>query len=68
MPLPLRTGLDYAVQIARGLAAPHGRGIVHCDLKPGNIFVTPDNQVKILDFGLATHAADVGRDQVASAR
>jgi eukaryotic-like serine/threonine-protein kinase len=55
-PLPLRTALDFAVQIARGLAAAHGRGIVHRDLKPGNIFVTPDNQVKILDFGLATHA------------
>ena len=54
-PLPLRAALDYAVQIARGLAAAHGRGILHRDLKPDNIFVTPDHQVKILDFGLATH-------------
>jgi eukaryotic-like serine/threonine-protein kinase len=56
-PLPLRTALDFAVQIARGLAAAHGRGIVHRDLKPDNIFVTPGNQIKILDFGLATQAA-----------
>ncbi len=56
-PLPLRTALDFAVQIARGLAAAHGRGIVHRDLKPDNIFVTPGNQIKILDFGLATQTA-----------
>ncbi len=51
--LPLRKVLDYALQIARGLAAAHDKGIVHRDLKPENLFVTRDEHVKILDFGLA---------------
>jgi len=52
-PVPLRKAIDYATQIARGLAAPHEKGIVHRDLKPENLFVTNDGRVKILDFGLA---------------
>ncbi len=52
-PLAPRKAIDYATQIARGLATAHEKGIVHRDLKPENLFLTTDGRVKILDFGLA---------------
>lgn len=52
-PLPVGEAVEIAVQIARGLAKAHARGIVHCDIKPSNVFVTDDGVVKILDFGVA---------------
>jgi eukaryotic-like serine/threonine-protein kinase len=51
--LPQRKAIDYAVQIAHGLAAAHGKDIAHRDLKPDNIFITREGRIKILDFGLA---------------
>src|SRR6266404_1465614 len=51
--LPLRKVIDYAQQIVSGLAAAHEKGIVHRDLKPENLFITKDERVKILDFGIA---------------
>jgi eukaryotic-like serine/threonine-protein kinase len=52
-PIPPRKAIDFSIQIASGLAAAHGKGIVHRDLKPDNLFITHDDRLKILDFGLA---------------
>ena len=52
-PISLRKVTEYAQQIVSGLSAAHEKGIVHRDLKPENLFITKDERVKILDFGLA---------------
>jgi serine/threonine protein kinase len=58
-PLPIDTALNYARQIADALEAAHEKGITHRDLKPANIMVTPEGQVKVLDFGLAKAAESI---------
>ena len=56
--LPLEEALDIARQMAEALEFAHDKGIIHRDLKPANVKVTPDGQVKVLDFGLAKALAE----------
>lgn len=66
-PLSQKEELEIAIAVSEGLSAAHDAGIIHRDLKPENIFITSDNHVKILDFGLARHESKVAEQDVSSA-
>jgi serine/threonine-protein kinase len=55
---PLARAVDIGLQITEALAAAHAHGVLHCDLKPSNVLITPDDKAKLLDFGLARPTAE----------
>lgn len=65
--LPLKEGLFILEKIARGLAYAHQEGFVHADIKPANIYITDNNQVKILDLGIAHAFTEAQKDAPSAA-
>ena len=67
-PIPIAEAVAIAGQVAAGLEDAHAHGVVHRDLKPGNVMLTERGQVKVVDFGVAWHAPDLGDQTMTSAQ
>ena len=65
-PLPIETSVKYTLQVAQGLLKAHGKHITHPDIKPLNLIITKDGNVKIIDFGLAEMNPDPDATRLAS--
>ena len=63
-PLSQEQAIDYAIQIVKGLEAANKSGLLHRDMKPGNVIITPDGHAKVLDFGLALGQKDEDTEEI----
>ena len=63
-PIPWRDAIDYGIAIAEALTAAHSKGLIHRDLKPANVFLTDDQKVKLLDFGLVRWKPNASANEV----
>lgn len=64
--LPVSRALDLTIQICAGIGYAHRAGLVHCDVKPQNVIVTPDERVKVADFGIARAVSSATQQQLVS--
>lgn len=61
--LPVTQAIDLTIQACAGIGYAHRAGLIHCDIKPQNLLVTPDNRLKVLDFGIARALATISPDE-----